>query len=537
MSELEILQRQNYKRNRKKWSMIQLIAIIIAAAIALVSFFMYHRIDRTQLIEYVESGDVDYRVQYKANEFFPDEWIDDEKTYISSLIQGMNADFVYNLDTSSDEMKYNYEYVINAKLLIANKSNGTPYYTFEELIVPQKSGVLENQKSLKIKESVSIDYVKYNLLAKSFIETYSLASSASCTLLVTFDVVTQCANNGFENVNQINYSTSLNIPLAVDSVNIHRTSANAEGEIRNLEYADAVNRGFVLTLTVVFAILAVLLSILLAVFMILTKNEDVTYANKVRKILNAYRSFIQQIDGEFNADGYQIVPIKTFNEMLSIRDTIQSPVLMWENSDETMTQFFIPTNTKLLYVFDIKVDNYDQIYGVDNKQQVAEEEPVVEESVVEEPIVVEAVVEENVVEEAVIIEENVDLDEIAEAMATPDVVLDEIDYVADNDEDYEGDEENSGIEVVGVVWPERKKHNKVYRYDPNGEQLVEGDMVLVPTRDAARDRDVIRKAAIAHGNHVIDPQKHPHALKKIIGVIKRRAEAALTPDIEEKQDK
>ena len=61
MSELEILQRQNYKRNRKKWSMIQLIAIIIAAAIALVSFFMYHRIDRTQLIEYMESGDVDYR--------------------------------------------------------------------------------------------------------------------------------------------------------------------------------------------------------------------------------------------------------------------------------------------------------------------------------------------------------------------------------------------------------------------------------------------------------------------------------------------
>ena len=36
---------------------------------------------------------------------------------------------------------------------------------------------------------------------------------------------------------------------------------------------------------------------------------------------------------------------------------------MSENKDETMTRFYIPTSTKLLYVFEIKVDNYDEIYG------------------------------------------------------------------------------------------------------------------------------------------------------------------------------
>jgi hypothetical protein len=49
--------------------------------------------------------------------------------------------------------------------------------------------------------------------------------------------------------------------------------------------------------------------------------------------------------------------------MLGIRDTLQAPVLMTENRDETMTQFLIPTNTKLLYVYEIKVDNFDEIYG------------------------------------------------------------------------------------------------------------------------------------------------------------------------------
>ena len=128
------------------------------------------------------------------------------------------------------------------------------------------------------------------------------------------------------------------------------------------------------------------------------------------------------------------------------------------------------------------------------------------------------------------------MEDLAEAMATPDVILDEVDFIEDDDVDYVGTDEAPGVEVVGVVWPERRKNNKVYRYDPNGEKLSEGDMVLVPTRDAARDREVIRKAAIAHANHSIDPATHPHALKKIIGVIKRRAEAALTPKTEETDD-
>ena len=90
-----------------------------------------------------------------------------------------------------------------------------------------------------------------------------------------------------------------------------------------------------------------------------------------------------------------------------------------------------------------------------------------------------------------------------------------------------------GIEVIGVVWPEKNRKNKVYRYDPNGEQLSDGDMVLVPTKDAARDREVIRKAAVAHANHRVDPEHIKHPLKKIIAVIKLRAERALAEDVNE----
>ena len=165
-----------------------------------------------------------------------------------------------------------------------------------------------------------------------------------------------------------------------------------------------------------------------------------------------------------------------------------------------MTRFLIPTNTKILYTYEIKVANFDALYAV------AEEEPV---------------------EEPLILVENIDAEELAEALAQPDVVLEDIEFIPD-DEQFEVAEDEPGVEVIGVIWPERAHKNKVYRYDPNGEKLNEGDVVLVPTRDAARDREVIRKAAVAHGNHRVDPEHIKRPLKQIIGVIKRKAEEVLS---------
>jgi hypothetical protein len=69
------------------------------------------------------------------------------------------------------------------------------------------------------------------------------------------------------------------------------------------------------------------------------------------------------MEGVFDETGYQRVNIKTFNEVLNIRDTLQTPILMFENKDKTLTTFIIPTDSKLLYVFEIKVDNYEEIYS------------------------------------------------------------------------------------------------------------------------------------------------------------------------------
>ena len=342
--------------------LIQLIAIVLTVSVACGSFFIYSSIDRSQHIEYSESSSVDYKVQYKENDYFEEEWLDSGKSYISSLVNSVVADFAYNMNVDSDEVRFNYKFYIDATLLVINERSGATYYTVEESLVPVANVVSNSKYGVAVKQTVDIDYRKFNDIATSFIKTYNL-SDAKSTLSVTLRVENSCSGGGLSDSAGTVFSSSLNIPLAEDTFSIYSTTSDVPGRAKSFEVDSLFNRQFFFDLFVGDAIAGGVLIIALIIFLRLTRNEDITYYARVKRIYRAYSSFIQRIEGEFDATGYQLVMVKTFNEMLGIRDTINSPILMLENRDETMTSFFIPTNTKLLYVFEIKVDNFDEIYS------------------------------------------------------------------------------------------------------------------------------------------------------------------------------
>lgn len=515
MSETERKQRQEYKRNRKKWILIQAVALAIVVAIGLMAFAFYDRMNSTYYIEYTENGNVDYKVNLKDNSFFEEDSVGAGQSYISRLIENISANFNYKLTADSSNVGFDYSYRVDAQLIVANKSTGDHIYDPTYNLVPETKNTVQGREFFTVGTSVPIDYNHYNSLANSFINAYGLKDATS-TLVVTMTVNVLSTCSEFENSsNANNYFVSLNIPLVEENFSIFTTSSNTEGQTNVFACSGGTSQKILLSATIVLAVFAVLQAIALTVFVFVTKNDDINYTNKVRKILSSYRSFIQQMDGQFDVTGYQVVPIKTFKEMLNIRDTLQAPVLMFENLDQTVTEFVIPTSSNILYTFEIKVDNYDEIYGVsdngDTDQQDFEDLIVVPDE------------NNDVTDEVVIVSEDVTQEEIEEAMATPDINLDEINYIEDDDEELD-----EGVEVIGVVWPEKTNQNKVYRYDPDGEVLEKGDIVLVPTMDHAKNREVVRKAAVAHANHKVDPATHPHPLKKIIGVIRHQVQSALS---------
>ena len=237
-----------------------------------------------------------------------------------------------------------------------------PIFSPTDVLIPETTKHVSDTNGFALSESVMVDFVKYNTLADQFVNVYELSNTTS-TLIVSFSVDVISTSAEFETNKENGHTVSVKIPLRAENFSVDALTSVPSGESKVLACKDDIGQRVFFIIGVVSTALAALLVLALIAFVYLTKNEDVNYANKVRKILSSYRSFIQRIDGEFETGGYQLVAIKSFNELLCIRDTIQSPILMSENKDETRAQFLIPTNTKILYLFEIKVDNYDEIYG------------------------------------------------------------------------------------------------------------------------------------------------------------------------------
>ena len=88
-----------------------------------------------------------------------------------------------------------------------------------------------------------------------------------------------------------------------------------------------------------------------------TKDENSVYKMRLRKIMSNYGSYIQTMSSDFDFKNYQMLKIENFNDMLEIRDTIRQPILMKENDNKTGAYFLIPSNTKILYVYRLKVSD------------------------------------------------------------------------------------------------------------------------------------------------------------------------------------
>ncbi len=561
MSEKEKKKRACYRKNREKWIFTHAVIIAVLTVAILISALVSHQLKSTYYIDYRENGSIDYNVFLKENEFFDKDHLGKDQSYVASLIDKIVADFSYEIDMDADDVNYRYSYSIDSRLEIIDNSSKVAIFNPKYNLVDVQNKSQSSSNRLNINEIVVINYDEYNDLANKFLETYGLtATTSNIVVTLSVDVLSDC--NAFSGSSVDTYTSELRIPLTTKTVNINMTSA-VPGETESMI---ACTRGagseVFKTTAVVLTVVDVLVIILLVAFIYLTRTEDITYTARVKKIVSQYKSYIQKINNPFDPCGYQIIFVDKFDEMLEIRDTIQAPILLFENSDKTCAKFMIPTDSKLLYCYEIKVEGYTE-------PEAEKKEPEAPTTIVQPNItnVVRPVVkvvlsqkpEPKANIETVVEEPEIEIDseddslcvfastescaEATEEAAECDDASLEVDELLSSipeadesvEESYEGDD---GVDVIDVRWNERL--HKTYRYDPNGNQVENGDVVLVPTMDTENNKEVVREAEVARGNYKVDPDTLDHPLKKIIGVVRRKAEkifvSMITPEDKDSED-
>ena len=558
MSEKEKKRRLGYRKSREKWIFTQTVILVVLILAVLISAIVSYQLQKTYYIGYRESGNIDYDVFLKENEFFEDDILGKDQSYVASLIDKIIADFNYEIEMDTDDVFYRYSYTIKSRLEIIDDTSGVAIFNPEYELVRVENKSQNSSNRLVINEMVILNYDQYNSLAGNFLATYDLTDTTS-NIVVTLevDVLSDC--NAFSGSSADTYFSELRIPLTTKTVNIKMTSTVPDAEAKMIACTRGAGSEVFKTTAIVLGVVAVIMLLVLIAFIYLTRTDDITYTARVKKIVSQYKSYIQRIKNAFDMSAYQVVLVETFDEMLEIRDTIQAPILMHENEDKTCARFIIPTDNKLLYLYEIKIDGYTEPEPerkpepeptvicrpnitnvvrpvvkvvVSPKAENSEadihtvmEEPEIETEESAPEVAVEVAEEDEVVEKTVVEEEIIGDEDLDILEAIPMVEVDEAEELVLT---------APGVDAIDVSWPDSKEN--YCSYDPDGNEVEEGDVVLVPTRDEESDKEIVREAEVRRGNYKVDPAELDTPLKKIIGVVRRKAQKAfvamITPDEE-----
>lgn len=543
MSEKEKKRRQGYRKNREKWIFTQTVIVVVMTLAVLISALVAYQLEKTYYIGYREGGNIDYNVFLKDNDFYEEDYLEKDQSYVASLIDKIIADFSYEIMMDTEDVNYRYSYTIKSRLEIIDNTSDVAIYNPEYELVNVQNKTQNSSNRLVINEIVVLNYDQYNTLAGKFLSTYDLTNTTS-NIVVTLevDVLSDC--NAFSGSSADTYFSELRIPLTTKTVNIKMTSTVPDAEAKMIACTRGAGSEVFKTTAIVLGVVDVILLLVLIAFIYLTRTEDITYTARVKKIVSQYKSYIQRIKNVFDTSPYQVIYVNTFDEMLEIRDTIQAPILLHENEDKTCAKFIIPTDNKLLYLFEIKVEGYSE----PEPEKKSEPEHICRPHItnVVRPVVKVVVSPadksdeadvETIIEEPVVENEDESLEILAAVLKEEPITeedLDILDAIPMVDDEEELVVEASGVDAIDVFWKERT--DKTYRYDPDGNTVEEGDVVLVPTRDEMSDKEIVREAEVKKGNYKVNPEELESPLKKIIGVVRRKAEKAfvamITPEDE-----
>ena len=348
------------------------IGILVLAFHTILLLTIYANKGTTYLVSYEEDGNVDYKVYLKKNDFFEEDYLGLDNKYIASLIDNINATFKYDIKMSEKNVNYKYSYRLVSEVIVEENKESKPLYKKEEEILRINDVTVSGKNKVSIVENVDVDYNKYNSLIKKFVSTYSLENIKSVLKISMYiDVIGSCES--FESDSNNEAIISIEIPLTTKTVGIDIDNSIVEESDNIIVCSDA--NGFTVLYLIggmLFLAGTICLTVFLYRYIVRTRTAKTIYDVELKKILSNYHSYIQKIsnnvdfrdqselyiDDKLIYKNCQYFQLEAFTDMLEIRDSLNTPILMASDETNTATYFIIlDALNKAIYIYGLKVND------------------------------------------------------------------------------------------------------------------------------------------------------------------------------------
>ena len=141
----------------------EIILILSFILFIILSFLCFKKsiiIQREQNVFYEEIGSPNYKIYLKDNNYYKQDYLDKDMSYIANLIDYISINYNYKF-ISDTELNGKYYYKIVADLQIKNPKNNSLFYVERYDLSEEKLFPLTNEKEYVINETIDINYDYY----------------------------------------------------------------------------------------------------------------------------------------------------------------------------------------------------------------------------------------------------------------------------------------------------------------------------------------------------------------------------------------
>ena len=310
-----------------------------------------------KVIKYSEKSDLDYRVYLEKNEFYEEEYLGKDMLYVASLINKIDIDFDYIFE-SDDKEDLIFTYKIVGKLSISNPTGTKAYFEKTYVLLDEKTVNMNNSNNENIRETISVDYPKYNALANGFKNQYGVDSDSKLTIYM---LVTKknTANSNFE----LDSSSTMNleIPLSEKSVDISLDYKKINETSSIIKKKQLTIKDFIpLALSAILVCFSIIMMIKAMRNLNNLRAKKSKYTKYINKVLKEYDRLIAESSTLLSFEGKEIIDINKFSELLDIHDNLQMPIMYYEAEEKKLSYFYI-SHDNVVYIMKIDANNMDDI--------------------------------------------------------------------------------------------------------------------------------------------------------------------------------
>ena len=320
--------------------------LIILFVLGFTFFSIGYKENQKITYAYRENNSVDYKVFLKSNYYFDKPYLEKDKTYITSLIDYIDADYIYNVDFN-ENISGPISYRLYAEIKADKNSNDVGnYWTKKYELVAEETNNIESKNSHKIKLNYKIDYNKYNEILTSFIKEYGL--QAESTLRVYMEVTGNVTVDRTNEKLDINSKLNLTVPLSKLAIEgrIETESNNNEKEIIRKATEEEPYRNLAKVLFVIVIIIFVY-NLIKYIRFLVSRNDHLNYRDRIKKINTDYEELITKVKSIDTSD-FAVIDVETFDDLTNVYISVREPINFLFGNDESK-YFIIKGNTCYMY--------------------------------------------------------------------------------------------------------------------------------------------------------------------------------------------